>query len=184
MRRPTPAIRKVSTLMRNIRLESDGRTVADPAQFLVGALLSDNRPSVMVYLKRANQELYVAGVDCDLLSGLPTKATHRTWFWPVATPERRQFDNRKPRYRDLRSAVVMSVRMNGGEAAYVLGADTTYDNDDLYVGAIRVRRPYGWFNDPDYVEDGTVQKWWTNWFEKAPTTEPTLWLGSDDPMRW
>lgn len=182
MRRPTPTIRKVSTL-RSIRLESGGETMVDPAQFLVGALLSDNRPSVMVYLKRANQELYVAGVDCDLLSGLPAKVTHRTWFWPVATPERRQFDQRKPRYRDLRSAVIASVRMKGGKAAYVVGRNTTYDNDDLYVGGIRVR-PSGWFDDPDYVEEGTVQKWWTGWFNKAPTTETVSWLGSDDPMRW
>jgi hypothetical protein len=173
-------------VLKNVRLEDSNVAVGvtDPASFLCKALQSTNKwPSLMVYMKRSrdSNERYVAGVDFELLNPLPRIAFADSWYWPSASPEPRFFDHRRPRYRDLRSAVIESAQMNNGEAVYVFAHTRLPVNDELYLMGVRVR-PRGWFDDPDHVQPGAMRSWWTAWFKRAHTTEPVLWRGSDSDM--
>ncbi len=155
-----------------------GRLVTSPMEILEEGVLGDSKWTSLSFYRRAD-EAHIAGVDFELLYALPPEAHAGKWYWPQQTPNKLDFSVKRPRYRDFRDAAIVSLQMHP-EALYVTAiARGNFSHE--YFAWIRVR---SWFDDPDYVAEGTAEAWWRDWVSRlVVSSAPVLWLGSDDSLR-
>lgn len=116
--------------------------------------------------------VYGAGIDCTLLGKIPTTDA---WYY-IVPRHGSNFVLTDTRYRDARSALILSLRANGGREAHICGL--TRDSAE-HPFSVVLRST---FDDPDYLQRGSVMAWWGKYLIKAKVTAPGPSHDADAPL--
>lgn len=142
-------------------------------------LLEPNVDKYASITLRSMDDNYVGGIDFLVVT--PAIQSSNIWCWPLSD-RRDHVVHERPRYNNLFDAALASIMEHDGDEI-VVGCWAS-DMQGRRMGESKVIiEVSSFFDNEDYLEEGTVKRWWLDQIDKLQfKTETVKWRGSDDPM--
>lgn len=163
--------------------DDNGKVIEGDVLDSVIQQIKEGDPSPYFALYSGNSDLGSVGFRTIAPSGsslLPENIESGKWYWPVDKVGDSYINYHLPRYRNLRDAIIVSLKRHP-EAAYVVTSNVRGFSGEI---AFKVS-DHGFFEYPeDLLRKGTMKRWWYRYVKDIlqPDTDPVHWKGSDDPM--